>query len=336
MCRIKMPKGVKGEPFKGGMTLVELMVSLVILMLVLGAVYSILNIQQTRATQVGRTTIMQTDAQVAFTLVKWDLLLAGLGYPYSQQDAVQLLQVDGINGAGIGLKAVGLGFEMNRAHWSYLVASADGPDIYVRRWADTLANFENGDTIVILDALRNPIGGYENLVITNDPRHDTLWYVDSLWGDSIPASRINVGISVSVPQGSMIFKRNSGIYYGGLTYTVSNDTLKRGTEALLNNVEAIVFRYGIDTDGDRIIDTWTDRNNPPFNPSYDNTWAISFNMVVVSDPIPNFDYGNVVTLEDYPGHTYSYDLTTPMQRRRRRAILSTVVYPQNLQPGERF
>jgi len=39
-----------------GMTLVELLVSLVILMIVLGAVYSILNLQQTKSSQVTRTT----------------------------------------------------------------------------------------------------------------------------------------------------------------------------------------------------------------------------------------------------------------------------------------
>ncbi|MGB7054526.1 MAG: prepilin-type N-terminal cleavage/methylation domain-containing protein, partial [bacterium] len=96
-----------------GMTLVELLVSLVILMVVLGAVYSILHLQQTKSSQVTRTTILQTDAQVAFTLVKWDLLLAGLGFPFGRQDAFQLSN----SGGNVTLRATGLGFEMNHTQW---------------------------------------------------------------------------------------------------------------------------------------------------------------------------------------------------------------------------
>ncbi len=313
---------------KKGMTLIELMVSLVILMLILGAVYSILNIQQTRATQVSRTTVLQTDAQVAFTLLKWDLLLAGLGYPYTKQDAVQLLRVNGVDGAGIRLKSAGLGFEMNRVHWSYLVDDAKGTEILVRRWADTMANFAQFDTIAILSEIREPI--YTNLVITNDPRQDTTWYIDSLWGDSVPASRIIVGVSISARQGLMVFRMHQNTYTGGLNYGVFGDTLRRGSEPLLTNVEAIAFRYGIDTDGDRIIDTWTNTNNPPFNPSYTRTWALRFTVVVTSEGIPGYRYPeNTVTIENNPPYTYPLN---DLQRRRKRVFLSSIVYPQNLQP----
>lgn len=324
--KINQKNGIKG------MTLVELMVSLVILMLVLGAIYSILNMQQTRATQVSRTTILQTDAQVAFTLLKWDLLIAGLGYPFGNQDAVQLIPVGGTQGAGIGLKAAGLGFEMNRLHWSYVLDAPGGPEMILRRWQDSLANFAQGDTIAILDAMRNPILGYEELIVQNNPMQDTLAYVDSLWGDIIPAQRVNVGVSVSTIHGSIVMKKHSGIYYGGLTYQISGDTLKRGTEALLNNVEAIAFRYGIDTDGDEIIDSWGDINNPPFNPNYNRKWAIRFTMVVTSEGMPGYTYpDNSVTIEDNPPYTYPLN---DIQKRRKRAILSSIVYPQNLQPGE--
>ncbi|MCX7994889.1 MAG: prepilin-type N-terminal cleavage/methylation domain-containing protein [candidate division WOR-3 bacterium] len=311
-----------------GMTLIELMVSLVILMLVLGAVYSIMNIQQNRATQLSKTTILQTDAQVAFTLMKWDLLLAGLGYPYSKQDAVQLLNVGGVDGAGVGLRAVGLGFEINRIHWSYLVDDAKGVQFLVRRWSDTAACFSRFDTIVILNEMREPI--YSNLVVTNDPRTDTTLYIDSLWGDSIPASRINVGVPISARQGLMVFSMRGNTYTGGINYRVFGDTLMRGSEPLLTNVEAIAVRYGIDTDGDRVIDTWTNRINPPFNPGYGRTWALRFTMVVVSDPISGYRYPeNFVTIENNPPYTYPLNA---LQRQRKRVFLSSIVYPQNLQP----
>lgn len=313
-----------------GLTLVELMVSLVILMLVLGAIYSILNIQQTRTTQVSKTTVLQTDAQVAFTLVKWDLLLAGLGYPYELQDAIQLIPVSGVQGAGVCIKAVGLGFEMNRSNWSYLLDDVKGPIMFVRRWSDTLTSFLQNDRIMVLDEMRKPI--YENLLVTNDPKADTFTFVDPLWGNTIPATRLVFSTPISVREGAMIFKRTDNIYQAGLTYQIAGDTLKRGDEALLNNVEAIAFRYGIDTDGDRIIDTWGDRNNPPFNTSYLRKWAIRFTMVIASEGMPGYTYPeNSVSIEQNP--PYSYPLNSA-QRKRKRVFLSSIIYPQNLQPGE--
>lgn len=313
-----------------GMTLVELMVGLVILMLVLGAVYSIMNIQQTKTTQVSRTTILQTDAQVAFTLIKWDLLLSGLGYPYEQQDAIQLIPVSGVQGAGVRIKAVGLGFEMDRCNWSYLLDEVKGPIVVVRRWSDTLASFSQNDRVMFLDEMRKPI--YQNLLITNNPKTDTFTFIDPLWGNAIPATRLVFSSDISAREGTIIFRRTDEIYQTGLTYQVVGDTLKRGNEALLNNVEAIAFRYGLDTDGDGIIDLWGDRNNPPFNTSYLRKWAIRFTMVIASEAMPSYRYGeNVVTIEQNPPYTYTLN---PAQQKRKRVFMSSIVYPQNLQPGE--
>ncbi len=308
-----------------GMTLVELMISLVILMIVLGAVYSILNLQQTKSIQVSRTTVLQTDAQVAFTLVKWDLLMAGLGYPYEDQDAILLTN----QGADVTLKAVGLGFEMNRTQWSYLLDEVDGSVLLVRRWDDSLANFGVGDTIIVMNEVRRPI--HENLIIAGV---DTLTYYDPVWNNPIAALRVAITSSISARGGLLVFRRNADTYYTGLTYTVSGDTLMRGNEALLTNVEAIRFRYGIDLDGDGIVESWGPDNNPPFNPNYGTRWAVRFTMVVSSDLIPGYEAPNdTVTIEDDPPYWYTLE---GVEKRRRRAILSSIVHPQNLQPGERL
>lgn len=307
----------------GGMTMVELLVSLVILMVVLGAVYSILNLQQSKSAQVSRATVMQTDAQVAFTLVKWDLLLAGLGYPFQRQDAIQLINA----GSGVTLRAAGLGFEMNRTQWSYLLSNVAGSVLEVRRWDDTLANFQVGDTIMIMNEVRNPL--HYDVVITNV---DTFTYYDPTWGLPTPALRIQLAGPVSARAGLMVFKRNADTYYTGLTYSLTGDTLMRGNEALLNNVEAIQFRYGIDTDGDNIIDVWGNTNNPPFNPNYGTRWAVRFTMVVTSKGMTGYEYPyDSVTIENDP--PYSYPLN-PQQQRRQRAVLSSIIYPQNIQPEE--
>ena len=308
---------------KYGMTLVELLVSLVILMVILGAVYSILNLQQTKSIQVTRTTVLQTDAQVAFTLIKWDLLLAGLGYPFEQQDALQLTNA----GGGVTLKAVGLGFEMNRSQWSYLLDDVAGTILPVRRWNDSLANFQIGDTVMIMSEVRRPM--YYDLLITGV---DTFTYYDPIWAQPTRAMRLYISGPITARAGLMVLRRNADTYYSGLNYTLSGDTLMRGTEPLLTNVEAIQFRYGIDTDGDQIVDSWGNQNNPPFNANYESKWAVSFTMVIASEGMAGYEYlPDSVTIENNPRYTY---VLTPQQKHRKRAILSSIVYPQNLQPEE--
>lgn len=307
-----------------GMTMVELLVSLVILMVVLGAVYSILNLQQRKSNQVTRSTVLQIDAQVAFTLLKWDLLLAGLGYPFENDDAVLLTN----SGSNIGLHATGLGFEMNRAQWSYLLDDAAGTDLSVREWRDTLANFAVGDTIMIISELRSPV--YRDLIIT---AIDTFTYYDPIWNQPVDANHVQVDRPVNARGGLIVIRRHDETYNLGLTYSLAGDTLMRGNEALLTGVEALQFRYGIDTDGDGIIDDWRDSNNPLFNTNYAATWAVRFTMVVASAGMTGYEYPyDSVTIEDNP--PYSYALNAD-QKRRKRAILSSIVYPPNLQPGER-
>jgi prepilin-type N-terminal cleavage/methylation domain-containing protein len=306
-----------------GMTLVELMISLVILMIVLGAVYSILNLQQTKSVQVTRTTILQTDAQVAFTLLKWDLLLAGLGYPYELQDALQISN----SGGDVTLKGVGLGFEMNRTQWSYLLDNVVGSALPVRRWPDSLANFQIGDTIIIINEVRRAI--HENLVITGI---DTFTYYDPVWNNPVAALRLHIGPAVTARAGLMVFRRNTDIYDNGLTYTLAHDTLMRGGEALLTNVEAIQFRYGLDTDNDGIVDDWDNTNNPLFNPNYGSKWAVRFTVVIASDLIAGHEeIEDTIYIETDPVTPVPLD---DYDKRRKRAILSSIVYPQNLQPGE--
>ena len=309
-----------------GMTLVELMVSLVILAIVLGAIYSILNFQQTRATQISRTTIMQTDAQVALTLVKWDLMMTGYGYPYSKTDAIQISS----GGGAVMLKAVGLGFEMNRARWSYILQEPENQAILlVRKWADSLANFEDNDTLMILDESRTRV--YDNVVVSST---DTMTFIDPVTGSKTPGLILNVSIPIQGRRGAMVIRRAGNVYYGGVTYYVANDTLYRGTEPLLTNCEAIQFRYGLDQNNDGVVSAgeWGNANNPPTNVDYYRKWAARFTMVVTSEGLPGYKYpDNNVTIEANPPYNY---LLSIFQQRKKRSIMSALVFPQNLQPPE--
>ncbi|MEO0205560.1 MAG: prepilin-type N-terminal cleavage/methylation domain-containing protein, partial [candidate division WOR-3 bacterium] len=133
-----------------GMTLIEIMVSLVILMIVLGAIYSILTIQQQRATVVSETAVLQADAQVAYTLFKWDLMLSGLGHPKNNNVLASFNNTGYLGSDGINLRGVSFGFEMNQTRWSYLLEEADGTQLIVSRFSDSTTWFVPGDNIVIL------------------------------------------------------------------------------------------------------------------------------------------------------------------------------------------
>jgi len=180
---------------------------------------------------------------------------------------------------------------------------------------------------MIMSEVRDPI--HQNLIIT---AIDTFTYFDPIWNNPIGANRLQVDRPLNARAGLMVFNRNADTYYNGVTYSLAGDTLMRGNEALLTNVEAIQFRYGIDADDDGIIEQWGNTNNPPFNQDYGDRWAVRFTMVVTSEGVLDYTYpDDSVTIEENPA--YSYPLT-PLQKRRKRAILSSIVHPPNLQPGE--
>jgi hypothetical protein len=216
---------------------------------------------------------------------------------------------------------------MNRMQWSYLLDDAAGSDILVRRWDDTLANFRAGDTIMITNEVRDPV--YDDLIITSI---DTFTYIDPVWGlPTYDGLRLQIPGTIAARAGLLVFKRNSDIYFNGLTYSLAGDTLLRGNEPLLTNIEAIQFRYGIDTDGDDVVETWLDVNNPPFNPNYSTKWAVGFVVVVSSGGMTDYQYPADSVILENPFSSYAL---TPDQKRLKRAILSSTVFPQNLQPPE--
>ncbi|MEO0205559.1 MAG: PilW family protein, partial [candidate division WOR-3 bacterium] len=158
---------------------------------------------------------------------------------------------------------------------------------------------------------------------------DTLTYYDEN-GNPKPALRLTVSAPAFTKNVQVVITYNNpDIYNNGILYQVTNGTLQRGTEDLLDNVENIQFAYGLDTDGDTIIDAWFNtipdsllRPRP-----YDRRWALRYTMVVASKPITNYTYPDAnITVEDN-----TYALTQEM-RRRKRTLFSGILYPQNLEP----
>jgi len=310
---------------KKGMTLVEVLVSLVILSFLLAAVFTILNLQTIKSATVRKTTIHQTDAQVALTLLKWDLATAGLAYPKAD---TAILDLDGLaaDPDTIVLRGVGLGFEAATTKWSWLLDRVSGVQALVRAWgdADSVLNFVGGEQVVVLDRERNILSPPGILTIVA-VQPDT--FVDPN-NDSIPALLLTLDMALSSIAGMVIITIDTLIYDPGLPIYVdfANRTLMRGNEVLLDNVEDLQLAYGTDTDGDEIIDTWLD-NLPPNTISSGRKWAIRYTLVTISRPLQDYNYpNNALTIEN---HTYT--VTAPMQKQK-RIFLTGLVTPPNLQP----
>ena len=310
-----------------GLTLVEVLVSLVILAFVMGAIFTILNLQTVKATQAQRTAVLQTDAQVALTLLKWDLLCAGLAYPKTLK-AVASGNAGAYGGSDfISLRAAGLGFELGGLKHSWLahdtaqIINVDSATL--KAWSDTVMNFAPGDTLVIIDEKRIVLDPPGELVVES-VRLDTFY---DIWGNPMLAQKVGFDRPFSTVPGYIMVRKYGECFDDtatGITIQRSvNDKLVRGADTLLDNVEDLQFAYGVDTDGNGVIDTWTDEV-PDWR---GHRWAIRYTMVVASRPIGGYQYpAGQLTVED---HTYTL---TPDQLRQRRAVLSGVVMPPNLQP----
>jgi len=306
---------------KKGMTLVEILVALIILVFVLGAIYTILNMQTVRATQVEKTSVLQTDAQVALSLLKWDLAMAGIAFPKSD------IAVQSSNGGqnacdGITVRGAMLGFESGRMQWSWLIDQvSNSQTILVRAWEDTLFNFRVGDTVVVLDRDRNIMypPGY---AVVQATAPDT--FTDP-HGTPFPGQSLTLDKHVSAIAGLVVIGVDKLTYDPGISLNLAGNQLMRGNEIMLDNVEDIQFAYGIDNDNDNIIETWTD--DCPAFASANRKWAIRYTMVLTSDIVRGYTFpDDTVAVED---HHYTL---TDEQKRRKRTILSGVIAPPNLQP----
>lgn len=307
---------------KKGMTLVEILVSLLILSFILAAIFTILNLQTIKSIQVQKTAILQTDAQVALTLLKWDLGAAGLAYP-KQDDAVQSFPGTGFNNSdAINLRAVGLGFESAKIKWSWLLAKSNTDIIQVRRHADADMNFEIGEILVVLDVNREIMNPPGDIVVEGTVN---FVFVDQ-WGNLIPGLLVDVDNPVGAIAGLVVIRKYAAIYDPGVMISLNaNGQLMRGSDVLLENVEDLQFAYGIDSDGDGVIESWF--NNVPQFATAGQKWAIRYSMVVTSRPMGGYEYAiDPINIEDN-----SYALNT-LQKKRKRAILTGIIAPPNLQP----
>jgi prepilin-type N-terminal cleavage/methylation domain-containing protein len=313
---------------KKGMTLVEVLVSLLILSIVMTAIYSILNMQTIKAINVKATTIQQTDANIALSLLRWDILMAGYGMAI---DDTSIASINGPNAPdGITLRGAGLAFESEEAKWSpILQASSNTNQIVVYRFNNPEVDLTAGDQVMLLNQNKEFL---DSATVTNPI--DTIMH--SAGEDSIPAFELTLSRNVSVGQGSIAIVADSNTYFTGITYNLANRNLMRGNNVFLENVEDIQFAYGFDVNNNGVIDSPNEWFNtitaiPGYRPQmlYGSTFAIRTTFVVMTkEGLRDYIWTQgPITIED---HVYDPSAPGPNSRRKREFI-NTVTWPRNLQ-----
>ncbi|MGQ9817852.1 MAG: PilW family protein [bacterium] len=310
---------------KKGMTLIELMVSLVILMIVLGAIYSILNTQQIKAINVQTTSVLQTDAQAALAILRWDIFMAGYGLGYN--DVVFSPTNYSNQRDSLGMHSMAFSFEASRANWAPILESAVNSDrIKVFRHNESNSNFVVGNRFAIISNKRNLLD--TGLVVQ---QIDTVSY--QAGEDTIPALELHLNRVTSAGQGSIAIIYDPDILANGIGYYVNNQRqLMRGNEVFLENVEDIQFRYGVDENDNGIIDSLTSYNEWhndlsafSLNELVRHMLVIRVTFVALSEKgLSDYRYPNpTITVED---HTYPLN---DLQRRYKRIFVQTIVWPRN-------
>ncbi len=310
---------------KKGMTLVEMLVSLVIMMIVLGAIFSILNVQQTKALNVETTAVLQTDAQVALTLLRWDLFMAGYGMTGNDASVVSTNSADEPD--KITLRGVGLGFEAAYTDWAPIMErTPGGNELLVYRFNDTIPDFQVGDEVIIVDQHKRLLESDCQILSIDSITHYIAGFI-------LSGLKIQLNKNVTVNKGNILFRPDMNIYTNGIQYSIDNRKLMRGDQIFLENVEDIQFAYGFDLDNNGTIDDGEWFNDltavPGYSPHifYTNKAAVRSTFVMLSERgLKDYVYpADACSLED---HIYTL---SNIDKRYKREFVSAITWPRNLQ-----
>lgn len=312
---------------KRGFTLVELLVSILIFSIVMTAIIAIFVTQHRKTIQVQNVSSLQTDAQVAFEVLKWDILMAGFGLSPTNNI---INAVDGGQNAPdeITIFGLALGYEIATARFNITINTQPVPAnvITANLWfgRDTVRNIKKGQYVYgINPESRELVSSLQGVgvdsVVYNSDSTLTLFLVDNV---SYLKGTILIGVNSPLLP-------NTGVRY----FLDENGVLWRNNVPFLENVEDIQFAYGIDglepnsaPDGEIDENEWvndlTGINNDLI---FENKFAIRVTLIVRTRGIPGFDYGrNQIQSENRVINL------TPFGRRFDRIILQGVVFPRNL------
>jgi Tfp pilus assembly protein PilW len=313
-----------------GMTLIEVLISLVLLMVILGAVYSVLHLQQSRAANVQTTATLQTDAQIALSIFRWDIFMAGYGMA---QDTNSVVSWD-VAGTydSITLYGAGLAYEAFKANWSPILEIVQNDnDIIVYDFPDTAQNFKVGNRLIIIAQNKTLLDS--GLVVGSV---DTVQHLGGT--DTIPALRVSLNRNVNVGQGAIAVCANHNTYFNGVTYHIANNRLFRENDAFLDNVEDLQFAYGCDLNDNGTFDSTEWFNSlgtiPNYQPSllYQHKFSVRATFVMRSDQklanYKSWTRGYNINADNVQVENHQYSILNT--KGFRREFVSTITQPRNV------
>jgi prepilin-type N-terminal cleavage/methylation domain-containing protein len=321
------------KPFdrsQAGFTLAEMLVAITVLGLLSGAIAAVMVAQlRSASSQQGMATV-QSDVNLAMTIIRWDLAQAGLGRP-SYVDTV--IQSTAPVGLGDNIRVVGTTTASTQAdRWSVVLPGGGtllgANEVMARRWtgAEAERNFRVGDSVLAISSLKQMLGKTKitNIIIDSSAGHEN---------EMILRFSNNIGM---LP-GSVLFSIGTQGGQAGLgevanyTYNPATRTLLRNGLPLLENVEQFQVRYFMDQNNDRILDSTSEFQDVFFTTVDPARWNFTPFLIgvtlVTSTPFQESRVvDNRATVDIWDS---SYPLN-PMMQRRYRNIHTMLVRPRNV------
>jgi type II secretory pathway component PulJ len=269
------------------MTLIEMMVSMTVLTILGAAIAAIMVVQVRNAASVQGQSMVQSDVNLALSMIRADLSHAGFGNA-SSEPAAGSAAPSGSDADNLTLAGSNVGAGSGR--WTVCQqTNTNGTltELNVRHWQgkDSINNLRNGDSIKILSGLKQYVGATR---VNGAPT-----VIDSM------TDQLTLRTGMPVGTGSLITEVNeqiagAGAAGGTVTYTLNAATrqLLRNGIAFLDNVEEFQVRYFWDRNNDGTIDMVGETDDVmqvEVNPARWNTRPILIGLtfVTVSPTVEN-------------------------------------------------
>lgn len=316
--------------YQSGFTLVELLMAITVLGLLSGGIAAVMVAQLKSATSQQGLATVQSDVNLAMTIMRWDMAQAGLGRA-SYLDTVIVSTAPA--GQGDNMTLIGTNTAATETdRWSQAIpgsgAMLGSNQVMVYRWTGSEAdrNLKVGDSVYVLSSLKQFIGRAKINSI----------YVDSSAGHEHEMI-LTLGSDLGILAGSILFSVGTQGGQTGLgeaaryTYDPATRTLLRNGLPLLENVEQFQVRYFFDQNNDRVLDTTAEFSDAFFTTVDPARWNFApFLIGVTLVTSPPFNESRAVDLRATIDIWDSSYPLTPIMQRHYRNIHTMLVRPRNI------
>lgn len=335
-----------------GITLVELLITLVIFSVVIAGVYGVYTTQVRHSTREFRLAESEMELGIAKTIIERDIMMAGYGIaddystlaiiplPVAATEATSATEYDFITLRGTAIGILSRGSQ----GWTYVTSISP---VAFQTWGDNRENVESGDKVIYIEPNTKEIlttgttGIFTYPAIPSTVDRGTLVYGVHKDSANLPYSTVQYTMGGTPPTTCAAGTQNLL-----RAESRNNDPpVPANREPILNCVRDFQVSFGLDTDENGTIDTW----DPVGGVFQANGYDIKslkrrlkqvrvYILVQVGNRDPDYTYSN----PDNPGNPDTIrvgdsnlgigrDITlTPEQRRYRWRVVSLSITPRNL------